>query len=141
MSKFPDWFKRAYKRWTRSHPGGEDFLAFCAWVGYPPALILDWIQGDAIPNGHEALNLASILGKKVYTVLDIPQPDVEIFKVSEFFSELNGIYRARLARILWEAAQEMQEKGIPASSEQGMQIVIEAFRNGGFDMGKGSLSQ
>jgi hypothetical protein len=140
MSKFPDWFKRAYKRWTRSHPGGEDFLAFCAWVGYPPALILDWIQGDAIPNGHEAWNLALLFGKKVYAILDMAAPDGEIFKISETFIEQKGSHRARLVKILWEATEEIREKGVLASSEQGMLIVIEAYRKSGLDVGKGSLS-
>ena len=69
MSKFSDWFKRAYKQWSRSQPGEEDFLAFCDLLGYSPAIVLNWLQGDSLPQGAELLSIAGVFGTKVYSLL------------------------------------------------------------------------
>jgi len=76
MPKFTDWFNRQYKRWVRSQPGAEDFLAFCSLLGYPPATAVDWIEGETIPQRPEVLSIAGMFEVKVYQTLDLPEPDL-----------------------------------------------------------------
>lgn len=75
MSNFPDWFKRAYKRWNKAQPGEEDFLAFCSLLGYTPARVLSWLHGDSIPKGPETLSIAGVLGFEVYDILGQQRED------------------------------------------------------------------
>ena len=102
MTQFSDWFKRAYKKWDRSQPGEEDFLAFCDLLGYPPAIVLGWLQGDSIPQGAELLSIASLFGTKVYSLLGQPEPDPELVKIYNSFSHLSGESRSKLALALYE---------------------------------------
>ena len=52
MSNFPAWFNRAYKRWSRSQAGEEDFIAFCDLLGYPPFKVLGWMHGEFLPEAE-----------------------------------------------------------------------------------------
>ena len=131
MSKFPDWFKRAYKQWSRSQPGEEDFLAFCDLLGYLPATVLCWLQGNALPQGAEILSIAGVLGTKVYEVLGQSEPDSELLKIYNSFAHLTGEHRGKLALALWEAQTKMQLKGITTSSEEAKLILTEALEKWG----------
>ena len=93
MSNFPAWFNRAYKRWSRSQAGEEDFIAFCDLLGYPPSKVLGWLHGEFLPEGAEVLSIAGILGVKVYEALDLQKPDPELIKIILFrsFSFLSSI--------------------------------------------------
>ncbi|MEL7591827.1 MAG: hypothetical protein AAGU17_11115, partial [Anaerolineaceae bacterium] len=90
MSNFPAWFNRAYKQWSRSQAGEEDFIAFCDLLGYPPSKVLSWLHGEYLPEGPEVLSIAGILGIKVYQVLNLPTPDPELLKIYGSFSHLTG---------------------------------------------------
>lgn len=133
MSKFPDWFKRAYKQWSRSQPGEEDFLAFCELLGYAPAIVLNWLQGDSIPQGAELLSIAGLLGTKVYSLLDQPEPDSELLKIYNSFSHLTGEHRGKLAHALWEAQTQMSQKGVTVRSKEAKSILSQAFKKWGFE--------
>ena len=116
MSNFPAWFNRAYKRWSRSQAGEEDFIAFCDLLGYPPSKILGWLHGEFLPEGPEILSIAGTLGIEAYSTLGLPAVDPELMKIYHVFSHLHGEFRSRLAQGLWEAENEMKVKGISASS-------------------------
>ncbi len=133
MSNFPAWFNRAYKRWSRSQAGEEDFIAFCDLLGYPPSKVLGWLHGELVPEGPEVLSIAGILGIDVYEVLSQPEPDPELIKIYNSFTHLAGEYRGTLAHALWEAHVEMSQKGITASSEEAKHILSEAFKKWGFE--------
>jgi hypothetical protein len=133
MSQFSDWFNREYKRWSRSQPGEEDFLAFCALLGYLPASVLSWLQGDSEPQGAELMNIAGLFGTKVYSLLDQPKPDPELLKIYNSFSHLTGEFRAKLAHALWEVHTEMHQKGVTANTEDAKLILSEAFKKWGFE--------
>jgi hypothetical protein len=133
MSQFSDWFNREYKRWSRSQPGEEDFLAFCALLGYLPASVMSWLQGDSIPQGAELLSIAGVFGTKVYSLLGQPEPDRELVKIYNSFSHLTGQYRGKLAQALWEAQTEIHQKGVTANSEDAKLILSEAFKKWGFE--------
>jgi len=133
MSQFSDWFNREYKRWSRSQPGEEDFLAFCALLGYLPAIVLSWLQGDSIPQGAELLSIAGLFGTKVYSLLGQPEPDLEFLKIYHSFSHITGEYRSRVAHALWEAQTEMSQKGVTVRSEEAKSILSQAFKKWGFE--------
>jgi len=80
MSNFPAWFNRAYKRWSRSQAGEEDFIAFCDLLGYPPSKVLGWLHGEFLPEEPEVLNIAGIFGTDIYEVLDLPKPEPQLLK-------------------------------------------------------------
>ncbi len=75
ISNFPKWFKREYKKWCRSQPGEEDFLAFCDLLGHPPYKILSWLHGESVPQGPEVLSIAGLFGTEIYDTLDLPKPE------------------------------------------------------------------
>lgn len=131
MSKFPAWFNRAYKRWSRSQPGEEDFLAFCDLLGYPPSKVLGWLHGEFLPEGPEVLGIAGSLGKEVYVILGLPEADPELLKIFNAFSHLHGDFRSKLAQALWEAQIEMVQKSISSSSEEAKLVINEAFKKWG----------
>jgi hypothetical protein len=133
MSKFPAWFNKAYKRWSRSQPGEEDFLAFCDLLGYSADKVLEWFHGESVPEGPEVLSIAGILGINVYEVLDLQKPDPELIKIFHSFSHLTGDYRSNLAHALWEAHAEMIRKGIIEHSEEAKLILSQAFNKWGFE--------
>jgi len=133
MSKFPDWFKRAYKQWSRSQPGEEDFLAFCDLLGYSPAIVLNWLQGDSIPQGAELLSIAGLFGPKVYSLFGQLEPDPELVKIYNSFSHLTGEYRSKVAHALWEAQTEMSQKNVTVRSEEAKSILSQAFKKWGFE--------
>jgi len=132
MTQFSDWFKRAYKQWSRSQPGEEDFLAFCNLLGYPPAVVLGWLQGDSIPQGAELLNIAGLFGPNVYSLLGQPEPDPELMKIYNSFSHLSGESRSKLALALWEAQIEMQQSEIASNSDEAKIILREVLDRWGF---------
>jgi len=132
MTQFPDWFKRAYKKWDRSQPGEEDFLAFCDLLGYPPSVVLGWLQGDSIPQGAELLNIAGLFGTKVYSLLSQPEPDPELVKIYNSFSHLSGESRSKLALALWEAQIEMQQSEIASNSDAAKKFLTEVLDMWGF---------
>ena len=131
MSNFPAWFNRAYKRWSRSQAGEEDFIAFCDLLGYPPSKVLGWLHGEFLPEGSEILSIAGTLGTEVYSTLDLPAVDPELMKIYHAFSHLHGEFRSRLAQALWEAEIEMKEKGISASSPDAGGILSATFTKWG----------
>ena len=131
MSNFPAWFTRAYKRWSRSQAGEEDFIAFCDLLGYPPSKVLGWLHGEFLPEGPEILSIAGTLGTEVYSILGLPAVDSELMKIYHAFSHLHGEFRSRLAQALWEAEMEMKEKGISASSPDAGGILSAAFTKWG----------
>ena len=131
MSNFPAWFNRAYKRWSRSQAGEEDFIAFCDLLGYPPSKVLGWLHGEFIPEGPEILSIAGTLGTEAYSTLGLPAVDAELLKIYHAFSHLHGEFRSRLAQALWEAEIEMKEKGISASSPDAGGILSATFTKWG----------
>ena len=136
MSKFPDWFKRAYKQWSQSQPGEEDFLAFCELLGYAPAIVLNWLQGDSIPQGAELLSIAGLFGTKVYSLLGQPEPDPELVKIYNSFSHLKGEFRGKLAQALYEVEQRLSEKKISVASTEAKAIIDMVFMKHGLNYPK-----
>ncbi len=133
MSKFPDWFKRAYKQWSQSQPGEEDFLAFCDLLGYAPAIVLNWLQGEAIPQGAELLSIAGVLGTKVYEILGQAAPDPELVKIYNSFSHLNGEPRSKLALALYEVELRLKAEKLSVKSNQAKKIFEVIFANYGLN--------
>jgi len=131
MSNFPAWFNRAYKRWSRSQAGEEDFIAFCDLLGYPPSKVLGWLHGEFLPEGPEILIIAGTLGTEAYSTLGLATVDPELMKIYHTFSHLHGEFRSRLAQALWEAEMEMNEKGISARSVDAGEILSAAFTKWG----------
>lgn len=133
MSKFPDWFTREYRRWSRSQPGEEDFLAFCSLLGYTPETVLSWMHGESIPQNGEVLSIAGMFGVKVFKVLEIPKPDKELLKVYESFSNFAGELRSKAAHALWEADVEIKHKQLLPESDEAKAILAKAFDKWGFN--------
>jgi hypothetical protein len=127
MSNFPAWFNRAYKRWSRSQAGEEDFIAFCDLLGYPPSKVLGWLHGEFLPEGPEILSIAGTVGTEVYSILGLPEVDPELLKIYHAFSHLHGEFRSRLAQALWEAENEIEQKKILSNSEEAKAILTDAF--------------
>lgn len=136
MSKFPAWFNKAYKRWSRSQPGEEDFLAFCDLLGSSPAKVLEWLRGESVPEGPEVLSIAGILGLNVYEVLDLQKPDPELIKIFKSFPHLTGEYRSKLAHALWEAQAEISYKDFTFHSEEAKIILANVFKKWGLEKSK-----
>ncbi len=133
MSKFPNWFKRAYKQWSRSQPGEEDFLAFCDLLGYSPAIVLNWLQGDSLPQGAEILSIAGLFGTKVYSLLGQPEPDPELVKIYNSFSHLNGESRSKLALALYEVELRLKAEKLSVKSNQAKEIFEVVFAKYGLN--------
>jgi hypothetical protein len=133
MSNFPAWFNRAYKRWSRSQAGEEDFIAFCDLLGYPPSKVLGWLHGEFLPEEPEVLNIAGIFGTDIYEVLDLPKPEPQLLKIYKSFAHLTGEDRGKIAHALWEAQIEMSKKGVTATSDEAKSILSEAFKKWGND--------
>ena len=133
MSNFPAWFNRAYKRWSRSQAGEEDFIAFCDLLGYPPSKVLGWLHGEFLPEEPEVLNIAGIFGTDIYEVLDLPKPEPQLLEIYKSFAHLTGENRGKIAHALWEAQIEMSKKGVTATSEEAKSILSEAFKKWGID--------
>jgi hypothetical protein len=131
MSDFSNWFKKAYKRWSRSQPGEEDFLGFCELLGYPPYKVLSWLHDEIEPQGAEILSIAGILGYKIYEVLALSEPDPELVKIYNSFSHLSGDYRSKLALALWEADAEIKQRQLKADSEEMKIILTKVFKKWG----------
>ena len=132
MSKFPDWFTREYRRWSRSQPGEEDFLAFCSLLGYTPETVLSWMHGETTPQNGEVLSIAGMFGVKVYKVLGMPEPDKELLKTFNSFSNLAGELRCKAAHALWEADVEIKQKHLLPESDEAKAVLAKAFDKWGF---------
>ena len=132
MSNFPDWFKREYRRWSRSQPGEEDFLAFCSLLGYTPNTVLSWLHGESTPQNGEVLSIAGMFGVKVYKVLGLPEPDKEILNAYASFSNLAGELRSKAAQALWEADAEIKQKQVAPESDEAKEILAKSFDKWGF---------
>ena len=132
MSNFPDWFKPEYRRWSRSQPGEEDFLAFCSLLGYTPETVLSWMHGETTPQNGEVLSIAGMFGIKVYKVLGLPEQDKELLKTYESFSNLAGELRSKAAHALWEADVEIKQKQLLPESDEAKAILAKAFDKWGF---------
>lgn len=131
MSNFPAWFNRAYKRWSRSQAGEEDFIAFCDLLGYPPSKVLGWLHGEFLPEGSEVLSIAGILGIKVYQVLDLPKPEPELLKIYGSFAHLTGQDRSNLALALFEVERILKEDKISTKSTAAKEIIKSIFEKYG----------
>jgi hypothetical protein len=134
MSNFPDWFKREYRRWSRSQPGEEDFLAFCSLLGYTPNIVLSWLHGESTPQNGEVLSIAGMFGVKVYKVLGLPEPDKEILKAYASFLNLAGELRSKAAHALWEADVEIKQKQVAPESDEAKAILAKSFDKWGFSV-------
>ncbi len=133
MSKFHSWFKKAYKRWRRSQPGEEDFLAFCDLLGYPPLNVLSWLNGELIPEGPEQLAIAFNLGMDVYKTVDLPQPDPKILEIFGKFSHLKGEERSKLAFAVYEIQEYTNSRGISTNSPEFKEVIRTTFEKYGLD--------
>jgi len=131
MSKFSKWFTQSYKRWSRSQPREEDFLAFCDLLGYSPAKVLAWMYDESIPEGSEILSISSIFGGKIYSILEQPQPDPDLVKIFESFAHLNGGFRSNLAYALWEADLEIKHNNWDSNSEDAQLVLLKSFTKWG----------
>jgi hypothetical protein len=116
MSKFSVSFNRAYKRWSRSQAGEEDFISFCDLLDYPPSKVLGWLHGEFLPEEPEVLSIAGILGIKVYETLDLPKPDPELIKIYGSFSHLTGQDRSNLALALHDVERILKKDNISTNS-------------------------
>jgi transcriptional regulator with XRE-family HTH domain len=132
MSNFPDWFKREYRRWSRSQPGEEDFLAFCSLLGYTPNTVLSWLHGESTPQNGEVLSIAGSLVLKFTRWLGLPEPDKEILKAYASFSNLAGELRSKAAHALWEADAEIKQKQVTPESDEAKAILANRLTSGGF---------
>jgi hypothetical protein len=131
MSNFPAWFNRAYKRWSQSRAGEEDFIAFCNLLGYLPSKVLGWLHGEFFPKGSEVLSIAGTLGIEVYQVLDLPKPDPELIKIYGSFAHLTGQDRSNLALALFEVERILKEENISTKSTEAKEIVKNTFEKYG----------
>jgi len=131
MSNFPAWFIRAYKRWSRSQAGEEDFIAFCDLLGYPPSKVLGWMHGEFLPEGSEILSIAGTLGTEVYQVLDLPKPDPELIKIFESFAHLTGQDRSNLALALLDVERILKKDNISTDSPEAKEIIKITFEKYG----------
>jgi hypothetical protein len=133
MSNFPAWFNRAYKRWSRSQAGEEDFIAFCDLLGYPPAKVLGWLHGESTPEGPEVLSIAGILGVNVYKALDLSKPDPELIKIYDSFAHLTGQDRSKLAMALFEVEEKLKEENISIKSSEAKEVFKDTFEKYGLN--------
>jgi len=133
MSKFSDWFNKAYNKWRESQAGEEDFLAFCDLLGYTPAIVLSWFQDEIAPQGAELLSIAGLFGTKFYSLLGQPEPDPELLKIYQSFTNLNGEYRSKLAHALWEVELQLKAEKLSVKSNQAEEIFEVIFAKYGLN--------
>ena len=133
MSNFPAWFNRAYKRWSQSQAGEEDFIAFCDLLDYPPSKVLGWLHGEFLPEGPEILSIAGTLGIDVYKVLDLPKPEPELLKLYYRFSHLRGQDRSKLVLAIFEVERLLKEDNISSSSLEATEIIKNVFEKFGLN--------
>ena len=131
MSKFSTWFNNAYTKWSRTNPGGEDFLAFCNRLGIPAVKVLSWLEGKSAPEGAESLNIAGLLGPEVYALLGQSEPHPALVEIYQSFSHLSADERCRLALALCEAQSTIHQKGLPIESEEAKRILRQAMKRHG----------
>ena len=133
MSNFPAGFNRAYKRWSQSQAGEEDFIAFCDLLDYPPSKVLGWLHGEFLPEGPEILSIAGTLGIDVYKVLDLPKPEPELLKLYYRFSHLRGQDRSKLVLAIFEVERLLKEDNISSSSLEATEIIKNVFEKFGLN--------
>ena len=108
-------------------------MAFCDLLGYSPAIVLNWLQGDSMPQGAEILSIAGVLGTKVYEILGQAAPDPELVKIYNSFSHLKGEFRGKLAQALYEVEQRLSEKKISVASSEAKAIIDMVFLKHGLN--------
>ena len=97
-------------------------MAFCDMLGYPPSIVLGWLQGDIVPQGSEILSIAGVFGMKVYSLLNQQEPDPELLKIYHSFSHLNGEYRSKLALALYEVELRLKQENLTVKSSEAKEI-------------------
>ncbi|MCX6054111.1 MAG: hypothetical protein NTZ74_04200 [Chloroflexi bacterium] len=108
-------------------------MAFCELLGYAPAIVLNWLQGDSIPQGAELLSIAGLFGTKVYSLLSQPEPDPELLKIYNSFSHLSGESRSKLALALYEVELRLKAEKLSVKSNQAKEILEVVFAKYGLN--------
>jgi len=90
------------------------------------------MHGETTPQNGEVLSIAGMFGVKVYKVLGLPEPDKELLKTYESFSNLAGELRSKAAHALWEADVEIKHKQLLPESDEAKAILTKAFDRWGF---------
>ncbi len=137
MSKFSDWFTKEYRRWNRTQPGEEDFLAFCSQLGFTPETILAWMHDKSVPQNSEVLSLSGFFGPIVYKVLGLSDPDPALLQSFASFAHIPGEQRSLAAQALFEADLEIKARRLEAKSEEAKNIIFASFEKYGFDISRG----
>ncbi len=110
---------------------GEDFIAFCDLLGYPPSKVLGWLHGEFLPEGPEVLSIAGVLGMNVYQALDLPKPDPELIKIYGSFAHLTGQDRSNLALALLDVERILKKDIISTNSPEAKEITKNTFEKYG----------
>jgi hypothetical protein len=92
------------------------------------------MHGESTPQNGEVLSLAGMFGVKVYKVLEMPEPDNELLKTFNSFSNLAGELRSKAAHALWEADVEIKQKQLLPESDEAKAILTKAFDRWGFSV-------
>lgn len=90
------------------------------------------MHGETTPQNGEVLSIAGMFGIKVYKVLGLPEPDKELLKTYESFSNLAGELRSKAAHALWEADVEIKQKQLLPESDEAKAILAKVFDKWGF---------
>jgi hypothetical protein len=104
----------------------------CSILGYRPATVVDWIEGETIPKCPEVLSIAGLFGVKVYQILDMPVPHEELVKIYKSLTHLQGEIQSRLAQAIWEDDLEMKQKQLTPETEEAKVIRTKSFEKWGF---------
>jgi len=76
--------------------------------------------------------VAGLFGVKVYKVLGMLEPDRELLKTFNSFSNLAVELRSKAAHALWEADVEIKQKQLHPESDEAKAIFDKAFDKWGF---------
>ncbi|PKO06209.1 MAG: hypothetical protein CVU41_08885 [Chloroflexi bacterium HGW-Chloroflexi-3] len=91
------------------------------------------MHGESTPQNCEVLSLAGLFGIKIYKVLGLPEPDKELLKTFNSFSNLAGELRSKAAHALWEADVEIKQKQLLPESDEAKAILAKVFDKWGFN--------
>jgi len=92
------------------------------------------MHGETTPQNGEVLSIAGMFGVKVYKVLGMPEPDKELLKTFNSFSNLAGELRSKAAHALWEADVEIKNNKISPQSDEAKAIIAKTFDKWGFSV-------
>jgi len=95
--------------------------------------VLNWLQGDSLPQGAEILSIAGLFGTKVYSLLGQPEPDPELVKIYNSFSHLSGESRSKLALALYEVELRLKAEKLSVKSNQAKEIFELVFAKYGLN--------